>query len=151
MALPLGASASLAKDMAKKGIMGSMPMGEPKNATNKGESMGSGDEADDSPEKESAMEGIASDMMDAIESKDASALASLLQELMDRGKGEDDEDDEDDSEDKSDGADSSSDVRSPTSTKTKANTTGNFTATVTGGAGKGATTVNIAHPKKKNA
>lgn len=37
----------------------------------------------------------------------------------------------------------SSEVRSPTSTSTDANTRGNFTATVTGGAGAGATTVSI--------
>jgi len=37
----------------------------------------------------------------------------------------------------------STEVRSPTNTSTEAYTAGNFTATVTGGAGAGATTVNI--------
>jgi hypothetical protein len=40
----------------------------------------------------------------------------------------------------------SSDVRSPTRTSTKAHTTGNFTATVTGGAGRGANTVVNLYP-----
>jgi len=41
----------------------------------------------------------------------------------------------------------STEVTSPTSTSTKAYTAGNFTSTVTGGAGAGATTVNI-YPAK---
>lgn len=50
-----------------------------------------------------------------------------------------------------------SEVRSPTSTSTEAQTEGNFTSTVTGGAGDGDTTVNLypgkrqaARPRKKN-
>jgi hypothetical protein len=98
MALPVRKAMDLAKDMKSKGILGSIEMGEPENASNKGEHMGSGDEMDESPEKEgdSPMMGIASDMIDAMESKDASALASLLQELVDRIQSEDKEQDSED-------------------------------------------------------
>jgi hypothetical protein len=47
------------------------------------------------------------------------------------------------------GSSTSSDVRSPTSTKTRAHTSGNFTATVTGGAGAGANTSVSIYPTSR--
>lgn len=93
MPLPLKAAADLAKDMAKKGISGSISMGKPEM-----KHMGSGDAMDDSPEKDSedmdpAMMDIAGEMFDAVESKDKVAWCKLFKELCDRMKDDDEEQD----------------------------------------------------------
>jgi hypothetical protein len=94
MALPLGAASKLAADMAKKGISGSISMGEPKNAAEK-KHMGSGDMMDESPEKEDAdpMMSLAGDMLEAFKADDKTGLADLLKELCQRASEDHEKDD----------------------------------------------------------
>lgn len=76
MALPIAKATALAKDMAKRGIPGSISMGEPKH-------MGSGDEMDESPEKEP--DGDLENIIKEIdEASGKPGLGRLIHELCER-------------------------------------------------------------------
>lgn len=92
MALPLKAASDLAKDMAKKGISGSISL------AGKPEDIGSSGSADDvSPEKDDgdtdpALVDIAGDISDAVQSSNKADLAKYLQEFCERIAGSEEPD-----------------------------------------------------------
>lgn len=89
MALPVSAAASLAADMAKKGISGSISMGEPK------KHMGSGDLMGEAPEKDDPMSDVPEDVKPVIADIDAmmpglgKLMLELCEKLMNKDMGDD--------------------------------------------------------------
>lgn len=80
MALPIGKAADLAKDMAKKGLVGSISMGKPKAA-----------EPPDLPSEAEEDDPVMQDIDDLVP-----GLASLIRELVDKclAEGSNSEDDD---------------------------------------------------------